>query len=70
MESVVKVKVQGSGIFDGQKVPVMVILSEADKANIAKMQPGEQMYCCFPTGTANEPLMEFMQVPGEHKISD
>lgn len=42
-----KVKV-GDTIYDGDKEPVMVILSDTDKDNIAKMDSDNTKYCCFP----------------------
>lgn len=42
-----KVKV-GNKVYDGEKEPVMVILSESDKKNIAGMGR-ETKYCSYPT---------------------
>jgi hypothetical protein len=42
-----KVKV-GDKIYDGKNEPVMVILSERDKKNIANMPPDATKYCVFP----------------------
>lgn len=43
-----KVKV-GNKIYDGEKEPVMVILSDQDKRNIANMLPGCSKYVSFPS---------------------
>lgn len=43
-----KVKV-GDRVYDGEKEPVMVILSDDDKKNIASMSPKDTKYCSFPT---------------------
>lgn len=42
-----KVKV-GNKIYDGDKEPVMVILTAKDKRNIADMPLGNQHYCQYP----------------------
>ena len=42
-----KVKV-GDRIYDGEKEPVMVILSEDDKGLIASMEVGATKYCSYP----------------------
>jgi hypothetical protein len=43
-----KVKV-GNKIYDGETAPIMVILSETNKKQIAKMGPDSTKYCVFPT---------------------
>ena len=40
----------GHTIHDGAAEPVMVILSERDKRNIAHMTPGCTRYCVYPSG--------------------
>jgi len=42
-----KVKV-GNNIYSGDKEPVMVILTDKDKKNIAKMLPQAKKYCEYP----------------------
>ena len=42
-----KVKV-GDRIYDGKNEPVMVILSEGEKKQIAEMPPGITRYCVYP----------------------
>jgi len=42
-----KVKVGGK-IYDGEEEPVMVILSDMDKENIASMAPDATKYCAYP----------------------
>ena len=44
-----KVKV-GNTIYDGEKEPVMVILSNKDRENIQKMHSDATKYCSFPDG--------------------
>jgi hypothetical protein len=45
-----KVKV-GDKIYDGEKEPVMVILTDQDKKNIADMLPDAYRYCAYPGET-------------------
>lgn len=45
-------------IIDADKQPVMLILSEQDKKNIAKMHPGSTKYACFPKGWGTEKEMD------------
>lgn len=55
-----KVKV-GDQVYDGSDEPVMVILSEKDKKNIAAM--GERTkYCAYPEDTDLRLIDEFMEV--------
>ena len=42
-----KVKV-GDKIYDGEEEPVMIILSEGNKQQIADMHPEATMYCVYP----------------------
>lgn len=42
-----KVKV-GDKIYDGKKVPVMIILTNGDKKNIANMHSECTRYCEYP----------------------
>lgn len=42
-----KVKI-GDDIIDGAKEPIMVILTQKDKDNIAAMAPEAEMYCEYP----------------------
>ena len=44
-----KVKV-GDTIYDGNVVPVMVVLTAQDKVNIGCMSPQAQMYASAPDG--------------------
>jgi hypothetical protein len=56
-----KVKV-GEKIYDSEKEPIMLILSESDKENIYNMLPDAKKYCSFPDGTPVEYVKEFMKV--------
>ena len=42
-----KVKV-GNKVYDGEKEPVMVILSKGEKQQIADMHPDATKYCVYP----------------------
>ena len=56
-----KVKV-GNKIYDGEAEPVMVILTDSDKANIAHMLPECTKYAAFPDdlGWSDEEMYEWM----------
>lgn len=41
----------GGVVYDGNEVPIAVILGPEDRANIARMAPDETIYCNFPNGT-------------------
>lgn len=38
----------GKRLVDGADLPVAVVLTEADKRNIANMAPDASVYCVFP----------------------
>jgi hypothetical protein len=56
-----KVKV-GDKVYDSEKEPIMVILSESDKKNISNMLSDATKYCSFPDGMSLEYVKEFMKV--------
>lgn len=55
-----KVKV-GDVVTDGGDEPVMVILSPADKKNIAAMHNGATKYCCYPDGMDPDGISRWMK---------
>lgn len=55
-----KVKIRGK-VYDGEREPVMVILTDDDKVLIASMAPSDTKYCCFPEGMDFEQIKEFMK---------
>jgi hypothetical protein len=55
-----KVKV-GDKIYDSEKEPIMVILSESDKENICNMLSEATKYCSFPDEMSLEYVKEFMK---------
>ncbi len=55
-----KVKIKNK-IYDADKEPIMIILSEQDKINIAGMDKEHTKYCVYPTETSKEYLKEFME---------
>jgi hypothetical protein len=55
-----KVKI-GEKIYDSEKEPIMVILSDADKKNIHNMLPTATKYCSFPDEIPLEDVKEFMK---------
>lgn len=54
-----RVKV-GDTIYNAKDEPVMVILSEMDKQNIANMLPEATKYCGYPEGTDRGFIAEWM----------
>jgi hypothetical protein len=56
-----KVKI-GEKIYDSEKEPIMVILSESDKENISNMLPEATKYCSFPDGMIVKSIREFMKI--------
>ena len=54
-----KVKV-GDKIYDGEKEPIMIILTDADKRNIASMHDDCAKYCQYPDGMWDDEIDEFM----------
>ncbi len=54
-----KVKV-GDTVYDGERVPVMVILSDADKRNIINMLPECTKYAVFPDGNPQSEIERWM----------
>ena len=55
-----KIKI-GEKIYDGNDVPVMVILTEEDKKNIANMLPTATKYCSYPEGYDETKIKGFMK---------
>ena len=56
-----KVKV-GNTIYDGEREPVMVILTDQDKKNIANMDLEATKYCVYPTeGLTPEHILNWMR---------
>ena len=59
-----KVKV-GNKVYDGEDQPVIVILTDQDKKNIANIFPECQRYCMYPEtkhwiGNDNKNIKEWM----------
>lgn len=60
-----KVKI-GNKIYDSTKEPIMLILKDADKQNIANMAPHATMYCEAPDGTPIDEIELFMSIEEEN----
>jgi hypothetical protein len=56
-----KVKI-GNKIHDGEKEPVMVILTRQDKWNISHMLEHCAKYAEFPSGFSDKDIKKFMSV--------
>ncbi len=63
-----KVKV-GNKIYDGEDAPVMVILSDADKRNIANMLPECTKYASFPYGSNDDDMEKWMDAKEDYPQS-
>jgi Ca2+-binding RTX toxin-like protein len=50
----------GDRIYDGNDEPVMVILSDKDKENIANMLPEYDKYCAYPQEMSQEEILVWM----------
>lgn len=49
-------------IYDANEQPIMIILTEQDKKNIANMHPDATKYACFPdTGFEKEFIERWMK---------
>ena len=57
-----KVKI-GDRVYDSEIEPVMVILSDADKACIQAMAGSALRYCSFPAGMSAEAIEAWMASP-------
>ena len=64
-----RVKV-GDIVYDAGDEPVMVILSEMDKQNIANMHPEATKYCGYPEGTDREFIHEWMKVEDNGEVAE
>lgn len=57
-----KIKI-GDKIYDANDVPIMIILSQADKDNIGNMLEDNFKYCSYPaTGYSEDQIREFMKI--------
>lgn len=54
-----KVKI-GDTIYQGKDQPVMVVLTDKDKENIANMLPEATKYCEFPDSMTEDEAQEWM----------
>ena len=55
-----KVKI-GNVVYDSNKEPIMLILSDADKKNIAAMAPDATRYCSFPDTASEDEIRKWMK---------
>jgi hypothetical protein len=61
-----KVKVRDQ-LYDGEKEPVMVILTEKDKENIKNMLPEATKYCMCPDSYTHEQIKAWMHGPAHEQ---
>lgn len=56
-----KVKI-GDKIYDPDQEPILLILTEEDKKNIAEMDPGANKFLMFPDNMTDEEAEKFLKV--------
>ncbi len=56
-----KVKIKDR-IYDSEKEPVMIILSQQDKENICNMTHVAKKYCSYPDSIPAGEICEFMKI--------
>ena len=56
-----KVKI-GDKIYSDCDEPIMIILTESDKFNIANMSPNNYKYCSYPENVNHEMIKKFMKI--------
>jgi hypothetical protein len=56
-----KVKI-GDQVFDSNEQPILLVLSDQDKENIANMDPEVHKFCSFPEDSDESEIREFMKV--------
>ena len=56
-----KIKI-GTKIYDSEKEPIMLILTDQDKRNIKNMHPSANRFCSFPNSVDNKEIETFMDV--------
>lgn len=54
-------------VFDGEQVPVAVILTDKDRENIANMAPGATIYCVFPDSIAVPVIQQWLDKLKAHQ---
>jgi len=52
----------GNTVYDSEKEPIMIVLTESDKNNISNMDPRATKYCSFPDGMDHEEIKKFMKI--------
>ena len=60
-----KVKI-GNTTYDSNKQPIMIVLADQDKKNIANMLPECTKYCVHPGEWSEEQIKKFMEVTDEN----
>jgi len=55
-----KVKI-GDQVYDAEKQPIMLILSDIDKENISNMHSDTMKYCAFPEDIDESEIKEWSE---------
>lgn len=54
----------GDKVYDANEVPIMLVLSDVDRQQIAAMPPGEHAFCVYPRDRySEEEIQLWMQTP-------
>lgn len=61
-----KVKI-GNTVYDSKEEPILIILSDIDKANISNMLPTAKKYLSYPDDLTIEEAQEFMKIEEDEK---
>ena len=51
----------GDTVYDPNEIPILLILEDEDKANIADMEETARNFCSYPGGTPIRDVQEWMQ---------
>lgn len=62
-----KVKVRNK-VYDSANEPVMLILNDTDKENIARMPKTAHKYCASPTIWGEEKVVKFMETSSDRLV--
>lgn len=55
-----KVKI-GDTLYDSNQIPVMLVLSDEDKENLANMDPEANSFCSYPSGMNADAIHTWME---------
>lgn len=53
----------GSKLYDSREIPILLILSDEEKEEIAGMETEAHKYCVYPEGSDADTIMKWMNEP-------